>query len=116
MQTADGIDRTASAQRQIRHVERLGHIVRVLASQGEQLLDGDAQPLFGVMREVLFDERGRKQVGAGGHRRVGGEQVSGARGGQGGLERLARLLHEIARALQDGKCRMAFVEMANLRL
>ena len=83
MQLAHAVDRATAANRQIGHVEGLRRIVRVLATQGQQILAGDAEPLLGIAAEVLLDERGSKTIEAGRHRRVGGEEVARAGDGQG---------------------------------
>ena len=45
VQAAHAIDRPAAADGQIRHVERLRRVVRVLAAQGQQIVKGDAELL-----------------------------------------------------------------------
>jgi hypothetical protein len=64
----------------------------------------------------LFDERRSETVKAGGHRRVGGEKISRARGGQRDFKGLRVLLHETAGALQHGKGRMTFIQVTDIRL
>ena len=116
MQTADAIDRAAAADGQIGHVESLRRVVRVLAAQGQQVLELDADSLLRVAAEVLLDEGRGETVETGGHRRVGGEKVPRPRGGQRGFEGLPGLLHETARALQHGEGRVAFVQVTDFRL
>ena len=48
----------------------------------QQIVKRNAQLFLGVSTEVLLDEGRREAIEAGGHRRVGGEEVSRARGGQ----------------------------------
>ena len=79
MQTAHAIHRPAAAYRQMRHVERLGRIVGILAAEREQVVSRNAEPLGGVPSEVLFDERRREAVETGGHGRVCGEEIARAR-------------------------------------
>ena len=55
---------------------------------------------FGVTAEVLLDEGRSEAVKAGGHRRVGGEEIAGPRDRQRDFEGLPGLLHETAGALQ----------------
>ena len=116
VQATHAIHRAASADRQIRHVEILRGVVRVLAAQRQQIVQRDAELLFGVPPEVVFDESRSETVEAGGHRRVGGEEVARSRDGQCDFKRLPGLLHETAGALQHGERRMPFVQMADFRL
>jgi len=61
---------------QIRHVERLRGVVRVLAAQRQQVMERNAQLLFGIPAQVLLDEGRSETVETGGHRRVGGEEIA----------------------------------------
>ena len=107
-------DCAAPAERQVRHVEWLRPVGRVLAAQGQQLGDQDAELLLGVAAEVLLDEGGSEAVEPGGDGRVGGEQVAGPRDRQRGLEGLPGLLHEAPGTFQDDERRMPFVQVADL--
>jgi hypothetical protein len=69
-----------------------------------------------VPSEVLLDEGRSETIKAGGHRRVGGEEVSRSRGGQRDFEGLPGLFHETAGALQHGEGRMPFIQMTDFRL
>ena len=51
-------------------------------------MERDAELLFGVPTEVLLDERRSEPVETGCHRRVRGEEIAGARDGQGDIEGL----------------------------
>ena len=75
-----------------------------------------AEPLLGITKEVLLDEIRGETVKAGRHRRVGGEEVPGPRGGQRDLEGLRGVLHETARAFQHGKGCMPVVQVTDFRL
>lgn len=86
MQTAHAIDRPASAHSQIRHVERLGSVIAVAASQSQQIVEGNAECLRGIFAEVLSDQGRRKTVKSGRHRRVGREEIARPGDGEGDLE------------------------------
>ena len=75
-----------------------------------------AELLLRIATQVLLDESRREAVKAGGHRRVGGEEISGSSDGECNVERLRTLLHETAGAFQCGKGRMPLVQMTDLRL
>ena len=70
----------------------------------------------GVITEILLDELWCEAVKSGGDRRVGGENIPGARGGQGRIEGLLRLAHEGACALQDRQSSMPLVQVAHVGL
>ena len=72
--------------------------------------------LLGITTEVLLDERRSETVKAGGHRRVGGEEVARSGDGQRDFEGLPGLFHEAARAFQHGEGRMPFIQVADFRL
>ena len=72
--------------------------------------------LLGIATEVLLDESRSETVKAGGHRRMGGEEISRSRDGQRDVERLPGLLHETPGAFQYGEGRMPFIQMADFRL
>ena len=76
----------------------------------------NAELLFGVTTEVLLDEGRSKTVKAGGHRRVGGEEIARSRDRQRDFEGLPGLLHEVAGAFQDGERRVPFIQVTDLRL
>ena len=75
-----------------------------------------AELLLGITAEVLLDESRSETIKAGGHCRVGGEEVACSRGGQCDFEGLRVLLHETAGAFQHGKGRMPFIQMTDFRL
>ena len=116
MQATHAIHRPAAADRQIGHVETLRRVVRILAAQGEQVVECDAELLLGITTEVFFDESRSETIEAGGHSRMGGEEVARARDRQRDFEGLPRLFHEAPRAFQHGEGRMSFIQMADLRL
>ena len=115
MQAAHPVHRPAPADRQICHVERLRRVERVLAAKGQQVVKSDAELLLGIPAEVLLDQRGRKTVKTGGHRRVGGEQIARSRDRQGDFERLPCVVHERAGAFQHGERRVSFIQVTDLR-
>ena len=71
---------------------------------------------LGVSAEVLLDEGRSETVKAGGHRRVGGEEVARPRDGQRHFEGLPGLFHEAPGAFQHGEGRMPFIQVADFRL
>src|ERR1035441_1846264 len=71
---------------------------------------------LGVFPQVLLDEGGSKTVKTGGHRRMGGKEIAGSCDRERDFERPACLLHEVARTFQDGKGRVSFIEVTDLRL
>ena len=79
-------------------------------------MERDAELLLGIAAEVLLDEGRSETVEAGGHRRVGGEEVARPRDGQRDFEGLPGLFHEAAGALQHGEGRMPFIQVADFRL
>ena len=116
VQATHAVDRPAPADGQIGHVETLGRVVWVLAAQGQQIVNGNAQLFLGVPTEVLLDHHRIEPVKAGGHGRVGGEKIPRARDGESNLERLPGLGHERPGSFQDGERRMPFVQMTDFRL
>ena len=90
VQATHAIDGPAPADRQIGHVEALRRVVRVLAAQGQQIVECYAELLLGIAAEVLLDEGRCEAVKTGGHGRVGGEEVPRSRDGQRDFEGLAR--------------------------
>ena len=73
VQATHAIYRPAAVDGQIGHVKTLRRVVRILAAQGQQIMEGDAELLRGITTEVLFDERRSETVKPGGYCRVGGE-------------------------------------------
>ena len=116
VQAAYAIHRAAPADGQIRHVERLRRVGRVLAAQGQQIVKRNAELLFGIPPKVLLDEGRIKTVKAGGHRRVGGEEITRSCNRQRHFEGLPGLFHEVAGTFQDGERRVPFIQVTDLRL
>ena len=116
VQATHTIHGAAPANGQVRHVETLRRVVRFLAAQGKQLVQRDAEFLLGIGTEIFLDEGRGETVKAGGHCRVGGEEVPRSSDGQRDFEGLRRLLHETVCSFQHGKGRMPFVQMTHLRL
>ena len=92
MQAAHAIHRPAAADGQIGHVETLRRVVRILAAQGQQIVERNAELLLRIPAEVLFDESRSETVKAGGHCRVGGEKISRLAWRPARLQRAARSL------------------------
>ena len=116
VQAAHAVRRPAPADCQIRHVERLRRVVRILAAQRQQIVKRNAELLFGIPAQVLLDEGRSKTVETGGHRRMGGEEITRSRRGQCHFEGLPGLFHEVAGALQHGERRVPFIQVTDLRL
>src|SRR4029450_2974903 len=104
----DPIDLSGRPQRQRRHVEQRPR-AGIVRSQRQELVT-DAAPRPPAAGQMLFDEMKWKCVVAGGDWSVGGEYRRDANLLEGFVERRA-MLDEIADALQDEKCRMAFVQV-----
>ena len=115
MQATHAIHRPAAADGQIGHVETLGRVVRILAAQGQQIVECQAELFLGIPTEVLLDESRSETIKARSHRRMGCEKISRARSGQRHFKRLRVLLHETAGALQHGKSRMTFIQVTDFR-
>src|SRR3984893_12355447 len=115
VQATYAIDRSAPADRQICHIEACRRVVRFLAAQREQIVERYAELLHGITAEVLLDEGRSETVKAGGHCRVGGEEIPRSSDGQRDVEGLPGLLHETAGTFQHGKGRMPFIQMTDLR-
>jgi len=90
--------------------------VGVLAAQGQQIVEWNAEFMLGVSPKVRRDEGRHKTVKAGSHRRVGREEIPGARHGQCDIEGLAGLAHKTPGTFQYGKGRMSFIQVADVRL
>ena len=101
---------------QIGHVESLRRVVRVPAAKGQQIAERDAEFLLRISAKVLFDESRSEQIKAGGHWRVGGEEVPRSRGGQRDFEGLPGFFHKISGTLQHGEGRMSFIQVTDFRL
>ena len=76
MQATDAVNRPAAPDGQIGHVEIFRRVVRILAAQGQQIVEGNSEFLLRITAEVLLDERRSETIKAGSHRRVGGKEVS----------------------------------------
>src|SRR6476660_8871218 len=119
MKTADAERNRRTALRQIRHVERLVVIVRLQSAQPDQLICIDVGPLRGAVltvRQILMNQRGRKRVESGSHRRMRREDVSGSRRPEGIPETELALRGAATRAFNDGERSVTFVNMANFCL
>jgi hypothetical protein len=108
MQTADAIHGAAPAYCQIRHIERLRVIGRILAAHGPQSFHADAQ-LRGKHIEVPSGQIRRKTVETCRYGSVSGEKIPGARGRQRHFERRAIVGHVAARPLQYGESGVSFI-------
>ena len=90
-------------------------VVRILAPQGEQIVEWYASFFHGIPTEVLLDERWSETVKPGGHCRMGGEKIARPRGGQRHFKRLRLSPHETAGALQHSKGGMTFIQVTDIR-
>ena len=76
MQAADAVHRAAAAYGEIRHVERLGRIVRVLRGPGPAARRPKSRATVRRSRSTgALDEIRREAVEPRRHRRVGGEEI-----------------------------------------
>ena len=94
MQATHTIDRPASMDCQIGHVESFRRVVGVLPAQGQQFMECNSELLNSVVPEVLLDEVRVEAVKAGCNCRMGGEEVSRSRDSQCHLKGLPSLFHE----------------------
>ena len=79
VQAADAVDGPAATQGQVRHVERLGGVVRIRTPERQQILETDAKGLSHMSPQLLFDKGRGEPIETGCDRRMGGEEVAGAR-------------------------------------
>jgi len=61
MQAADPIDRPAPVDRQVGHVETFRWVIRVLASQRQQIMQWDAELLLGIAAQDCWMSAGSKR-------------------------------------------------------
>ena len=66
MQATHAIHRAAAPDCQIGHAKTLRRVVRILAAQGQQIVECYAELLLGITTEVLFDESRSETIKAGG--------------------------------------------------
>jgi hypothetical protein len=116
MQATHPIDRPAASDCQIGHVESLRRVVGILPAKSEQIVKGNAEPLFRIPPKVLLDEGRSESVKTRGHCGVRGEEVSCSRGGQCDFEGLSGFFHEVSGTFQDGEGRVPFIQVTDLRL
>ena len=91
-------------------------VIGIFAAQGQQVVERDAEFIRGIVTEVLFDERRRVTIKAGGHGRVRREKISRARGGQRDFKGLLDFLHETPGAFQHRKRRVTFIQVTDIGL
>ncbi len=113
VEAADSVGCATAAQREIRHIERLGVVAWIHAAQRHQIAERNLQFFLGIHPEVPVHEVRGKAVKSGSHGRMGGEQIARAGRRQRDVERLAVILHERTRALQHGERGVTFVEMTD---
>ncbi len=116
MQRAHRVDRAAAAKSEIGHVEGFAVIARILPAQCQQLAESDLEDVLRVALQVALEQRWIEAIKTGRHRRMGGEQITRARGRERHVEGLVVLDHECARALEYGKGRVTLIQMADLWL
>ena len=108
MELADAVDEARRAQRQRRHVEERPAAVVVVAEREEGITRrAERSPRAGQMR---LDQIEREGVVARGDRRVGREDRRPPDFLERRVEALA-VLDQVANALQDDECGVAFVQM-----
>src|SRR5208283_5226604 len=112
VQTADPVDRPASPQGEVGHIEVFSCVIWVTAAQGQQFLHRDIESVARISAEILSDEGRCKTVKACSNRCMGGEEVACTGNLQCNFKRLACLLHERPGALQYGKGCMPFIQVA----
>src|SRR5262249_54098528 len=88
MQTTDAVDRGATADGEVRHMEGLVRVVGTGPAEREEASGLDAELFLRVSAEVPLDERRRKLIEAGRHGGMRGEQVASTRNRQGHVEGL----------------------------
>ena len=115
MQATHAIHRPAPAYGEIRHVETLRGVVRVLATQGQQVAEFYAELLLGIITKILLNERRSETVKAGSHCRVSGEEIADPSRGQCHFERLPGFFHEASGTLQHREGRMTFIQVTDFR-
>jgi hypothetical protein len=76
MQATHAIHCPAPADGEIRHVETLRRVIRILAAQGKQVAEFYAEFLLGIITKVLLNERRIETVKAGSYCRVSGEEIA----------------------------------------
>ena len=113
MQATHAIHCPAPAYGEIRHVETLQGVIRVLAAQGKQVGESYAELLLRIMSQVGFDEGWSETVKARSHCCVGGEEIADPSRGQGHFERLPGFFHETSGSLQHREGRMTFIEVTD---
>jgi hypothetical protein len=116
MQPADAIHRATSLGGEVGHVERLASVSGIAPPQRHELIEGETQPLGAIAFEMSWHEIHWESVEACLNGRVRCKSVSGARDGQRQRKSFAWIIHIACGTLQDGKRRVAFVEMAHLRV
>ena len=116
VQAADAVDGAAATHGEVGHVERLVGVVWIGTAQRQQLLYTDAQGILDMGPQPLFDKGRGEPIETGFDRRMGGEEVTGARDRQGDVERHTVVLHEAPGPFQHGEGGMALIEVADLGL
>ncbi len=81
MQAADGIDGPAAANGEVRHIEALGGVLRVLPPEREQALHGNPELSAGVLAQMGRHQIRRKAVETCRHSGMSGEQIPRTRRG-----------------------------------
>ena len=116
VQAAHPIRRAAAANRQVRHVELLQRVGRVLTAKSQQILKTNAELRPGIAPEVLLDERGSKAVKPGSYRCVRRKQIARPRDRESDFKGLPGLVHKAAGTFQDGERCVTFIQVTNLRV
>ena len=114
VQLAHAVGEAGQPQRQHRHAELLAGVGGVHQAHVDQLVHVEVHEL-GVGAQVLADVVAVEGVVAGGHRRVGGEDVAGAGGGAGRVQVEAVVVHQAPDLLDGQEGRVSLVEVADVR-
>ena len=124
VQSAHSVDGAAASDGEVGHVERLVLFRRgpsvldrrlVTLPQGEEAGNVDAET-GRIAAHILLHQMTRKAVETRLDRGVGREEVARSGGGHGHVEIHPVVSHEAAGPFEDGKGRMALVEMADVGL
>ncbi len=115
VELGDAVGPAGEAQAHHRHVEPLVGGVAGAVAERHELVERDAD-LARPPAEVLVDQLAGEAVDAGGHRRVGREDAAGPHGLDGLAVGEARVLHELADALEAEEAGVALVRVEHLRV
>ena len=110
------IRRAAAPNCQVRHVELLQWVGRVLTAKSQQILKPDAELRLGIAPEILLDEGGSKAVKPGSYRCVRRKQIARPCDRESDFKGLPGRFPKAAGAFQDGERCVTFIQVTNLRV